>query len=390
MAGDDVLYFRAVWLDFDADSPSGHAFAQEMLRDLDLLDEASYLAALGRLGLEEQLDAPVQRRRARAHGLDSPQQRGESPVNATQAQTPMRKALSIATPSAPKQQSAGAGLSPEDDHVIPCFHHFIRALAKGGPTSDPLTFGPFLPALDAFRTIYGLSAWDTSVVIAPVASTALPPGTGDGGDADTEDPFADPFSDNGPMVPPTPTPRSRHAPAPKLTLGTPLPRTPGKAISIEPPDDKPPLDETSVTMFATTFFTSLSACVASGQSGYHRMEPRRVHFRCGPWNSQPLLPSRAYFKAAVDAVVESSGARLPCPFDGHAKPLSTFIISEFKAQELTKQSKAKPVQIQEAAEMMAFLSNWHAPAKAQKGIRAGRPRLVSSRSSFYQGTSFSA
>jgi hypothetical protein len=78
----------------------------------------------------------------------------------------------------------------------------------------------------------------------------------------------------------------------------------------------------------------------------------------------------------MDAVVESSGIRLPCPFDGHAKPLSTVIISEFNTQELTRQSKFKPVQIQEAAEMMAFLANWHAPARGQKEIRAGRPRLV--------------
>ncbi|OIW22298.1 hypothetical protein CONLIGDRAFT_675145 [Coniochaeta ligniaria NRRL 30616] len=107
----------------------------------------------------------------------------------------------VSTPSAPKQQgAAGAASSPEHDHVFPCFHQFILPLSKGGVTSDPLIFRPFVPALDAFRTIYGLSTWDTSVPIAPAASTAIRPGTSGGGDSGTEDPFADPFNDDSPVI----------------------------------------------------------------------------------------------------------------------------------------------------------------------------------------------
>ena len=72
-----------------------------------------------------------------------------------------------------------------------------------------------------------------------------------------------------------------------------------------PPADKieaPSLDETYVTVFATSFFAALSSLVHRSGS-HHRMEPIRAQFQCGSWDAGST--SRPYFNAAVDAVVKT-------------------------------------------------------------------------------------
>lgn len=312
MAGDDFLFLRAIWPGFP--QAASYESALNLLQDVSLLDKESWRYGLEKLGLDEDLAPTPWHVRTLVSDTKTRRQTAEAAL-APMPQTP--RSSKPAAPSAPKKAiiAQKAEATAISSNALPHLHQFIDALAskQADEATDAQHLGAFFSSYDIFGSITQscdnvclpwLNLNPAGLIIPRMPST--PPRSSmiaSLNDLSLED---------------SPTLSTRGSQT-RQSTGLLEDRADSPNVNASDLDDKadvPFADETFVTTFASTFFNTLASSILPG-GRHHRMQPRRVQYRCGDMSGKVT-----YFNATVDAIVESKVRFfLPIRFLYHRVPI---------------------------------------------------------------------